>query len=88
MSGLFAPLAIPVLVYDENALIVGGSSGLFEQEEFEPVLVKLLLIPPRFREKLLQALRFPSLRSYNRLGALARAVKVLLRSAGKSKPST
>ena len=68
MSGLFAPFAIPVLVYDENAFVVGGGSGLFEQEEFEPALVNLIGIPPRFREEPLQALRFPSLRSYNRLG--------------------
>src|SRR5215204_2205655 len=86
VSGLSAPFAIPMLVYDQNAFVVGGGSGVFEQE-FEPALVNLLLMPPRFREKPLQALRFPSLRSNNRLGALARAVKVLLRSAGKSKPS-
>src|SRR5215210_404690 len=65
---MLAPFAIPMLVYDQNAFVVGGGSGIFEQE-FEPALVNLLLgVPPRFREKPLQALRFPSLRSYNRLG--------------------
>jgi hypothetical protein len=46
---------------------VGGGSGLFERE-FEPALVDLLRVPPRFREEPLQALRLPSLRSYDRLG--------------------
>ena len=88
MSGPLAPFAIPVLVYDQNAFIVGGGSGVFEQEEFEPALVNLLLrVPPRFREKPLQALRFFALRSYERLGVGKSGLKVLLRSAGKSKPS-
>src|SRR5215212_6776197 len=66
VGGLLAPLAVPMLVYDQNAFVVGGGSGVFEQE-FEPALVDLLGIPPRFREEPLQALRFLSLRSYDRL---------------------
>jgi hypothetical protein len=86
MSGLLAPFAIPVLVYYQNALPIWSGRTLFEQE-LEAALVNLPRFPPRFRKEPLQALRFFALCSYNRLGALARAVKVLLRSAGKSKPS-
>jgi hypothetical protein len=57
-----------MLVDDQNAFVVGDGIRLFEQEEFEPALVDLLLIPPRFREEPLQALRFFALRSYGRLG--------------------
>src|SRR5215210_3419919 len=59
---MLAPFAVPVLVYDQNAFAVGGGSGLFEQE-FEPALVDLLGVPPRFREEPLQALRLFALRS-------------------------
>src|SRR5215211_2488344 len=70
MSRMLAPLAIPVLVDDQNAFVVGGGvRRLLEREEqFEPAIVELLRAPPRFREEPLQALRFFALRSYNRLG--------------------
>jgi hypothetical protein len=47
MGGLFAPFAIPMLIYDQNAFVVGGGSGIFEQE-LQTALVNLLGIPSRF----------------------------------------
>src|SRR5215216_1723700 len=67
MSGLLAPFAIPVLVYDQNALPIWSGRTLFEQE-LKAALVNLPRVPPRFRKEPLQALRFFALCSYNRLG--------------------
>jgi hypothetical protein len=56
-----------MLLYDQNAFVVGEGSGLFKQK-LQTALANLLGIPPRFLEEPLQALRLPSLRSYNRIG--------------------
>jgi hypothetical protein len=66
-------LCFGVLVYYQNALLARRARHIGDHE-LQTALVDLLGIQPRFREKLLQALRLLSLRSYNRLGALARAV--------------
>src|SRR3712207_1658539 len=69
VRGMLAPLTIPMLVYYQHALLAQSSSGrAFFEQEFEPTLVDLLGVPPRFRKEPLQALRFPSLRSGHGLG--------------------
>src|SRR5215213_6561764 len=67
VSSLLAPLAVSMLVYDQNALFA-RSTRRIGYHEFQSTLVDLLGIPPRFRKEPLQALRFLSLGSYNRLG--------------------
>ena len=67
MGRLLAPFAVPVLVYDQNAFLVGGGRRVLEQE-FEAALVDLFVVPPGFREEPLQALCFLTLRSCERLG--------------------
>src|SRR5215212_8131928 len=67
VSGLVAPFAVPMLVYDQNALFA-GSTRRIGYHEFKSTLVDPLGVPPRFRKEPLQALRFLSLGSYNRLG--------------------
>src|SRR5215212_11475856 len=71
VSGMLAPLAVAMLIYDQNALL--GRSGrrfsrFFEQEQFEAALVNLLRVPPGLKEEPLQALRLLSLRSGYGLG--------------------
>src|SRR5215211_1249674 len=94
VSGLLAPLAVTMLVYDQNALLARSTRALLEHElqpaltmlvydqnallarstrallehELQPTRVDLHRVPPRFRKELLQALRFLTLRSHNRLG--------------------
>src|SRR5829696_5690155 len=67
MSSLLAPLAVPVLVYYENALLARSTRTLFKHE-LQPTFVDLPWVPPRFREEPLQALRFFTLRSLEELG--------------------
>src|SRR5215208_48178 len=66
MSGFLAPLAIPVLIYDQHA-IFGGSHSRGFAHQLQPPCVNLPGVPPRFREKPLQALSLLTLRSYHRL---------------------
>jgi len=68
---MLAPFAIAVLVYDQDALPV-GSTPLIVEQELEAALVDLLLIPPGLREEPLQALRFLALRSCQGLGVSKR----------------
>src|SRR4051812_46144186 len=67
MGGLLAPFAIPVLVYDQNTVLVGNRRRVAEQE-FEAALVNLSRVPPGFRKEPLQALCFLTLRSEHGFG--------------------
>src|SRR5215208_5675741 len=83
---MFAPLAVSMLVYDQNALLTRSGGAPFEHE-LQPTLVGLLRVPPRFRKKPLQALCFLTLRSYNWLGVGQSSERLVARSAGSSNPS-
>src|SRR3712207_574425 len=83
---MLAPLAVPMLVYYQHAFLVRSGRGLSEQD-LQPTLVDLLGVPPRFREEPLQALGLFALRPAHGLGVGKSRLKVLLRWAGKSKPS-
>jgi hypothetical protein len=56
-----------MLIYYKYALLHRSDRWISEQE-LQPALVDLLWVPPRLREKPLQALRFLSLCSGHRLG--------------------
>jgi hypothetical protein len=56
-----------VLVYEQNAVLVGSRHSDAEQE-FETALVNLSRIPPGFGKEPLQALRFVALRPEHRFG--------------------
>src|SRR3712207_3715855 len=82
---MLAPFAVPMLVYYQHAFLVRSGRGLSEQD-LQPTLVDLLgshLDSERNHCRLWASLRCAPLAG----SVLARAVKVLLRSAGKSKPS-
>src|SRR5829696_3829543 len=61
MSGMLAPLAVPMLIYDQNA-IFGGSRSWSLAQQLQPPCVELLGVSPRFREEPLQALSLLTLR--------------------------
>ena len=81
---MLAPLAIPMLVYYQKSLLARSSGCALIEQEFLPALVNLLQAPPGLREKPLQALRFPSLRSGHGLG-VGKGCKGLVESAAGSK---
>jgi hypothetical protein len=85
MGGLFAPFAIPVLVYDQNALLVRSRRVGFVEQKFAATPVDLLGIPPRLGKKPLQALRLLTLRSSHGFG-VGQSRQGLVALGGEQKP--
>jgi hypothetical protein len=76
VGGVLAPLAVPVLVYDQNAISVRSGRRVFEQE-LQATFVDLLLVPTGFGEEPLQALRLLALSSSDRLGVRQRGQRLV-----------
>src|SRR5829696_8782046 len=60
MRRMLAPLAVPMLIYDQHTLF-GGSRSWGLAHQLQPPRVNLLRVPSRFRKEPLQALCFLSL---------------------------
>ena len=80
------PCVLNSFVDDEGTSVVRSGSGIFQQE-LDSAPVYLFVIPPGLREEPSQALRLGRRCAPTTGSVLARAVSVLLRSAGSSKPS-
>ena len=73
---VLAPLAVPVLVYYQDPVLLRGALRIFEQE-LQAAFVDRFVVPTGFRKEPLQALCFLTLRSRNRLGVRKRGERLV-----------